>query len=217
MPPLSPPARLPSGALAMAAIAAGVLPGGGWSESIALLALVAGIVAAQQRQARAVAVAAGLAAGLAPAGLLLAPLFAGWTIRHGGARHLPIMILTGTVLTWLSPWTLPTIGLPNLALLATQAPESLTLVAALGCGVAAWLLARASAQPRGVVWHEARLGTLAMAAIVPLSPGALLFVLTMAALPLPARPRAANDNAACRRLRRYEAAQDRLALLSGGG
>ncbi|MEH3157504.1 MAG: hypothetical protein PGN08_00450 [Sphingomonas taxi] len=198
-------------------MATALLPGGGWSESTALLALVAGIEAVRQRRTLAVAVAAGLAVGIAPAGLLLAPLFAGWTIRQGRARHLPIMVLSAAIIMWLSPWAMPAVTLPNLALLPTHAPESLALVAALGCGVAAWLLARASVQPPGAVLHEARLGTLALAAILPLSPGALLFVLAIAALPLPPRPRAANDNAACRRSRRYEPAQDRLALLPGGG
>ncbi|MGP7795282.1 hypothetical protein [Sphingomonas sp. CLY1604] len=198
----SPPA-LPStsvAALALMAAFAAVLPGGGWSDATALLALVAALVAAHDRRYRAMLVAAGLAAGLSSAGLLLAPLLVGWPIARGAARHLPIAALTAAAAWLASPWHAPSAGLPNLA--AIPLPHSVALVAALGAGSAAWLAARAAASAPADLMREARLGTLVLAAVLPLPAGAFGFVAALALLPLAALPAriAANDNLPMRRV-----------------
>lgn len=194
-------------ALAAAAALVVVMPGGRWSDALALLASVAALCAAQERRTRDMIVAAGLALGLAPAGLLLAPLCVGVAIRRGAARHLPIAALVAILVSRALPWPAPVPTLPNLAALAALHPDMLALVAAIGIGTAAWLCARASTLMPGALLAEARLGGVLLACVVPLPMGALGIVLMLAALPLPARPplSAANDNAALRRTVRLAA------------
>lgn len=194
-------------ALCAAALLAFLLPEGRPGDTLALLATAAALFAAHERRDRDMLLATGLAIGLAPAGLLFAPLCIGLAIRRKAARDLPIAagatLLTGFVLPW--PPIAPT--LPNLALLTSALPSSLALIVAFGIGMAAWLGARALVLPAGGVFAEARLGALLLAAVLPLPIGALGFVLMLAALPLPAPPRlhAANDNVALRRTVRLAA------------
>ena len=179
-----------------AALLAGLLPGGGWGDSLALFATVAALVAAGERRDRDMLLAAGLAAGLAPAGLLLAPLCLGLAFRRGVVRHLPGAGLAGAAIATMLPWAAPVATLPNLAALAMHVPASLALVVAIGTGLAAWLAARAASLPTTTpaLFAEARLGMLVLASALPLPPGAIGVLLLVATLPLPAPPRAANDN-----------------------
>ncbi len=194
-------------ALCAAAMLAAMLPGGRWSDMLALLAAAAALSAAHDGRNRDMLVAAGLAAGLAPAGLLLAPLCIGLAIRRRAARHLPVALIVGLLTASALPWSRPIPALPNLALVAQTLPSSLALVAPLGIGIAAWLGARATARPPGGTFAEARLGALLLATVLPLPPGVLGFVLMLAALPLPAprRLHAANDNSVVRRVVRLAA------------
>jgi hypothetical protein len=194
-------------ALATAALFASVLPGGRWSDTLALLASTAALFAGHERRDRDMLAAAGLAAGLAPAGMLLAPLFVGLAVRRQAVRYLPLALLIGLAGSHLLPWPGLPATLPNLAALVTMMPESLALVVAAGIGVAAWLGARASMLAPATLFHEARLGVVVLAIIWPLPIGALAFVLMFAALPLPSPPRrmAANDNIALRRAIRLAA------------
>ncbi|MCP3735395.1 hypothetical protein M9979_10995 [Sphingomonas sp. RP10(2022)] len=193
---------LPMAALAAAALLAGLLPGGRWSDMLALLASVAALCAAHERRTRDMLIAAGLSVGLAPVGLLLAPLCAGLAIRQRGARHMPVAVLAAALVAFALPWSAPLATLPNLATLAGTWPASLGLIVAFGAGIAAWIGARASILPPGALFAEARLATLMLAAFVPLPVGAIGFIVMIVALPLPAAPclRAANDNAAYRRI-----------------
>lgn len=200
-----PPAALPStsvAALALMAAFAAVLPGGGWSDAAALLALVVALVAAHDRRYRAMLAAAGLAVGLSSAGLLLAPLLIGWPIARGAARHLPIAALAAAAAWLASPWHAPSTGLPNLAAIAILFPHSVALVVALGAGSAAWLAARAAVAAPADLMREARLGALVLAALLPLPAGALGFVAVLALMPVAALPArsAANDNLPVRRV-----------------
>jgi len=194
-------------ALCAAALLALVLPGGRWSDMVALLASVAAMVAGHDRRERDMLVAAGIAAGLAPVGLLVTPLAIGLAIGRGEARHLPLGGLIALTAWVALPWAPVAPALPNLALLATEAPTTLALVVAIGFGTAMWLGARATTTPASALFVEARLGVTVLAAILPLPLGCLGFVLMLAALPLPAvRPkRAANDNAVARRIVRLAA------------
>lgn len=203
--PASPPAIV--AALALAALVAGALPDTGWNDALALFATTAALFAAHERRCRDMLVAAAIGSALSPAGLLLAPLFLGLAFNLRGTRHLPVAALVATLVALQTSWSLPLVPLPNLAILPNAWPVSLALVVAGGPGVAAWLAARASAAPRAMLFAEARLGTLLMAACLPLPPGALAFVAMIAALPLPAPalPRAANDNSLGRRVIRLAA------------
>lgn len=194
-------------ALAAAAVLAALLPGGRWSDMLALLAAAAALFAAQEGRSRDMLIAAGLAGGLAPAGLLLAPLCIGLAFRRRAAGDLPVAIGIAALVAYALPWTRPVAALPNLAMIAETVPSSLALVAAIGVGIAAWLGARASILPAGDVFAEARLGALLLATVLPLPLGALGFVLMLAALPLPSprRLHAANDNIVVRRTVRLAA------------
>lgn len=190
-----------------AALLALILPGGQWSDMLALLASTAALLAGYERRDRDMVVAAGLAAGLAPAGLLLTPLAIGLVIGRHGMRHLPLGALVALI-TWTAlPWTVIHPALPNLALLAAAVPRVSALVATAGAGAAAWLTARATITSRAGVFGEARLCALILAVVVPLPMGAIGFVLMLAAMPVPATPRrrAANDNPALRRILRLAA------------
>lgn len=197
--PASPPILI--AALASAAMLAGVLPDTGWNDALALLATTAALFAAHERRDRDMLVVAAMGAAMSPAGLLLAPLFLGVAIGRGAGRHLPLAGVVGMLVALQLPWTAPTVQLPNLASLPLAWPASIVLVAALGIGVAAWLAARASVLPPRALFAEARLGALLLAAVLPLPPGVLGFVVMVAALPLPAtvRLQAANDNVVVRR------------------
>lgn len=194
-------------ALAIAALLASVLPGGRWSDTLALLASTAALFAGHERRDRDMLAAAGLAAGLAPAGMLLAPLFVGLAVRRQAARYLPMALLIGLAVNHLLAWPEPAAAVPNLAALAALIPGSLALVVATGIGVAAWLGARASILTPTALFREARLGVVLLAIVLPLPVGALGFVLMFAALPLPSPPRlmAANDNLVLRRTIRLAA------------
>ncbi|MFN3435371.1 MAG: hypothetical protein ACK4ZY_13355 [Sphingomonas sp.] len=189
--------------LALSALLAGLLPGGDRTVALALLAAVSALVAGQECRHRDMLVAAGIAAALAPAGWLVAPLCLGRAFARGAGRHLLIAAAAGGAVYVALPWQAHIAALPNLATLAMAAPDSLALVAALGTGCAAWIAARAASAPAAAFLHEARLGVVLLAAILPLPMAALGFVLVLAALPLPASPRrsAANDNAPVRRIR----------------
>ena len=195
-------------ALVGAALLAGVLPGGTWNDTLALLASAAALFAGHERRDRDMIVAAALAAGLAPAGWLLAPLWLGSAIcRARARRHLPVAALAGAMVSLMLPWPTPDAALPNLALLGSLLPATFALVVALGVGLAAWLGTRASVSPPGALFAEARLGAILLAAVLPLPSGVLGFVLILAAMPLPSpsRLRAANDNLILRRTVRLAA------------
>jgi hypothetical protein len=198
----APPAMLVT-ALAVAAMLAVALPGGRWSDTLALLASAASLFAAQERRPYDMIAAAGIAAGLAPAGLLLAPLCLGLAIRQGAARQLPLATIAAALVHWALPWSIPGPTLPNLATVAVVCPDVAALIAAIGIGTAAWLAARASIAMPGDILIEARWGAILLAGVLPLPIGALGVVLVLAALPLPSRPRrhAANDNSALPRRR----------------
>lgn len=194
-------------ALGAAALLAGALPGTRWSDTAALLALVAALFAGHERRMRDMLVAAGLATGLAPVGLLLAPLCVGLAIRHRAVRHVPIACLTMALTHWALPWPMPGAALPNLSALMDVWPDGIAIVVAIGAGLAAWLVARASMLPSAALPAEARLGTLLLAIVLPLPLAALGFILMMAALPWPAARQlcAANDNVVDRRIVRLAA------------
>ncbi|GAA0669366.1 hypothetical protein FHT00_000442 [Sphingomonas insulae] len=194
-------------ALVAAAALAVAMPGGRCSDALALFASVAALCAAQERRTQDMILATGLAVGLAPAGLLLAPLCVGIAIRRGAARTLPIGASVAIVVSRLLPWPTLAPTLPNLAAWALVRPDALALVAAIGIGMAAWLGARASTPMPGALLAEARLGVVLLACVLPLPLGVLGIVVVLAALPLPARPRlqAANDNRVLRRTVRLAA------------
>lgn len=193
--------------LIAAALLAGLLPGGRWSDALALLASVAALCAAHEKRTGAMIVAAGLAAGLAPAGLLLAPLWLGLAIQRRAVRLLPNAAVTAALANLALPWPTPVLTLPNLAKVAAAYPDASPLIATIGIGMAAWLAARASVSTSGVLWSEARLGAILMASVLPLPVSALGIVVMLAALPQPRRPLldAANDNVVGRRTIRLAA------------
>lgn len=197
-----PPALLVA-ALMVAAMLAAALPGGRWSDTLALFASAAALFAAQERRPYDMIAAAGIAAGLAPAGLLLAPLCLGVSIRQGAARRLPLAAVAAMLVHSALPWSVPMPTLPNLAMIAATYPDALALIAAIGTGTGAWLAARASIAMPGDILTEAKWGAILLAGVLPLPVGALGAVLILAALPLPSRPRlhAANDNIALPRRR----------------
>ena len=173
-----------------------LLPGGQWSDGLALLASIAALCAAHERRNGVMIVAAGLAAGLAPAGFLLAPLCLGLAIKRRAIRLLPYAAVTAALANFALPLPTPAPPLPNLAAVVATYPDTLALIAAVGIGIAAWLAARASVSTPSVLMHEARLGAILMAGVLPLPMSALGIVLMLAVLHLPKRPRldAANDN-----------------------
>jgi len=190
-----------------AAVLTALLPGGRWSDMLALLATAATLFAAREGRNRDMLVAAGLAAGLAPAGLLLAPLCVGLAFRRHVAGYLPVAIGFAVLVAWNLPWTRPGPALFNLSTIADLVPPSLAPITAIGAGIAACLGARASTLPAGGEFAEARLGALLLAGVLPLPLGALGFILMLAVLPLPS-PRqlhAANDNVVVRRTVRLAA------------
>ncbi len=200
-----PPVSLPVSpvVLVLAAACAGALPGAGPNDALALLAAAAALVAGSERRHLAMLVAAGLATGLAPAGLLVVPLCIGAAIGRGAARQLPLAAVAAGFSCMLAPWHVSVAMLPNLAALAAAAPQGAALVAAVGAGCAAWLAAHAAASPpTGRWWHDARLCALVLTGILPLAPATLAFVVALAVLPWPVarRPSAANDNMPVRRV-----------------
>lgn len=190
-------------ALAVAAMLAVALPGGRWSDTLALLAGVTALFAAQERRPHDMIAAAGIAAGLAPAGLLLAPLCLGLAIRQGAARQLPLAGIAAMLVQWALPWSIPEPTLPNLATVAVACPDAFALIAAIGIGTGAWLTARASIAMPGGILTEAKWGAILLAGVLPLPIGTLGVVLILAALPRRSRParHAANDNIALPRRR----------------
>lgn len=188
-------------AWSLAALLVMILPGGQWNDGLALLASMAAVRAGHEGRNRAMIVAAGLAAGLGPAGWLLMPLCTGLAIRRQALRHLPVALLVGAAAHLALPWSSAATPLPNLAVVASALPDSLALIVGLGAGTAAWLGARACMLSPPAMFAEARLGVALMAALLPLPLGILALVVALAALPLPAgrRRRAANDNAVVRR------------------
>jgi hypothetical protein len=188
-------------AWSLAALLVMILPGGGWNDGLALLASMTAVWAGHERRNRAMVVAAGLAAGLGPAGWLLMPLCTGLAIRRNALRHLPVALLVGAAAHVALPWPGAGTPLPNLAVVASALPDGLALIVGLGAGTAAWLGARGCTLSPPAMFAEARLGVALMAALLPLPLGILALVVALATLPLPAgrRRRAANDNAVVRR------------------
>lgn len=182
-------------------LATGLMPGACGRDAIALFAMTAAVFAAHERRDRDMLVAATLGAATSSAALLLAPLVLGLAIGRGAARHLPLSLAMGAAVAWLAPWSPPAVPLPNLATLTVATPTMLGLWVAPAAGIGAWLVARASVAAHGAVFAEARLGTLLLAALLPLPLDTLGFVILIAALPLPEprRLHAANDNLASRR------------------
>lgn len=196
------------GALVASAWLAAGLPGGRWSDALALLASAAALFAAHDHRDRDMIVAAGLAAGLAPAGWVLAPLWLGWAIRRPSVRrHVPLGALAAALACVMLPWSAPATTLPNLAALAVAMPTTWALVIAASVGCAAWLFARASTLTRPALFTEARLGAILLAALLPLPLGVLGFALVLAALPIPVarHGHAANDNMMLQRTTRRAA------------
>lgn len=188
------PAWLPfttAGALALT-------PGHDDSAVLCGLALAALLFAAVEQRPRAMLAAGGIAIGLTPGGIILAPVAIGLAIRHQ-LTHWLILLPVTAVATWLAiggepgPTALPSLYSVAVAHLAVAA-----LVAAAGIGLAAWTTAEASSRAR----HGHRLlvfatiNALSLALFVPTAIETLaLLIVLLAAARLSHGPlvRAAND------------------------
>jgi hypothetical protein len=162
------------------------------------IALAAGLTAAFTRRWTAMAIAAGVAGGLSPAGLILAPLAIGLSIRVRSVR-LPVLgIGAGAVVATTVGWR-ATASLPSLLDVAIAHPGVAGLVVATGAGLAGWVAATAT-RP-GALAAGGVAGTLALAAFVPMPPVtlALAAMAIMTCYRRPARRTpAANDNSLMR-------------------
>ncbi|MDQ2893982.1 MAG: hypothetical protein M3R64_12975 [Pseudomonadota bacterium] len=203
------PRPLPLHLLGVASALAFAMPGGA-SAAICGLALCGALVAALDRRHGAMLAALGIAIGLGAAGLLLAPLIIGVTIRRRAWRALPLVPITGGA-TWLTvgPWsTGPT--LPTLAAAVSEWPSLFAMGVAAGVAFATWIAADASSAGASIIGRKRFV-------LIALLGGALFVPTPVAALSLPLllvvatestgrpRHRAANDNQPVRRIGRLAA------------
>lgn len=165
------------------------------------IALAVGLTAAFTRRWTAMAIAAGVAGGLSPAGLILAPLAIGLSIRVRSVR-LPVLgIGVGAVVATTVGWraTASPPSLPSLLDVAIAHPGVAGLVVATGAGLAGWVAATAT-RP-GTLAAGGVAGTLALAAFAPMPPVTLalaaMAIMTCYRRP-PRQTPAANDNSLMR-------------------
>lgn len=167
---------------------------------LAALASLVALVAARERRHRDMGAAAGIAAALSPAGLVLLPVLAGVAIARrtmprsavAFAVALSAMLLTtgwSTAATDLSVW--------RLALIADQ-PDLRGPVTALAVGMAAWIGASCAARPPSPRELDgvALFASATLPLLVPIGAEALLPALALLLAGVrPSRPRlGANDN-----------------------
>ena len=174
-----------------------LLPGtyGTDASVLAALAACAVLTAAMERRSADMILAAAIAIGLAPLGLVTLPLAIGVVIRQRAARLLPLGA-TVAAGAWLLPgnWKAETTW-SIMATLTSTVPDIEVLAAATGLGLAAWVAAAASV--KGTSLRAPMIGTVMLVAFMPITPVALVApLIVMIGWMRTARPwpRAANDN-----------------------
>ena len=145
----TPFAQVPAPPLALLAAAASVAaltPSADAAAILCGLALAASLVAAIEGRPSAMLAATGVSIGLAPGGLILAPLMLGLAIRRRAACRLAVIPLAAAA-TWTATggWTRAA-TLPSLYELALARVDLGALILAVGVGFAAWTAAAASAR-----------------------------------------------------------------------
>ena len=205
----SPSLPLPLALIAIASLVLASIPGNGPAAVLCGLAICAGLVAALDRRGPAMMAATGIAIGLAPAGLLLAPLMLGLAIRRRVWCALPLVPIPAIAIAAATGGWPRLPPLPGFHLVVAAWPATIVPVAALGAALAAWAAA-ASASPAGdhALRRIAGIALLGGTLVLPVSGATLLLPLILVFGTHPRasrRPRAANDNPRVRRIVRLAA------------
>ena len=160
-----------------------------------LLAAAAALVAAREHRMRDMACAAGIAAALSPAGLVLLPVLLGTAIARGKAAQTLVLFAAAALATTATAGHAP--ALVDISLWQFG-PESRGLLLALATGGAAWLAATCAARrlKAAELTDAALVASLAGPLLLPIGAETLVLALglTIAGARLRLPSRGANDN-----------------------